>query len=188
MTKYFVTSDHHFGHKNIIDLCGRPYSTIEEHDSILIELWNRRVSHRDIVYYLGDFTLGDRVKYIDNILSRLSGTIRLIQGNHDKAWVKKAARYIPKIEWIKSYHEEKFTFNKEEFFIVMSHYPFISWNKSCYGSIHLHGHTHGSLNKANLGLRRYDVGVDSNNYMPSSLEDICFFKQHVTEFVDQHDL
>ena len=36
----FVTSDHHFGHARISELAGRPFSTVDEMDSALIERWN----------------------------------------------------------------------------------------------------------------------------------------------------
>jgi calcineurin-like phosphoesterase family protein len=50
------------------------------------------------------------------------------------------------------------------------HYPIESWSSQNYGSIHLHGHTHGKL--FSTIKNRYDVGVDSNNYMPISLMQI----------------
>ena len=56
----FFTSDHHFGHRRIIDYCGRPYAHVDEMDEALIANWNARVGHSDVVYHLGDFTLKTR--------------------------------------------------------------------------------------------------------------------------------
>lgn len=50
----YFTSDLHLGHKNIIRLCNRPFSSIEEMDAVLIENWNRKVHQNDTVYILGD--------------------------------------------------------------------------------------------------------------------------------------
>ena len=48
------TSDLHLGHKNILKLCNRPFSSIEEMDATLIENWNKKVHKNDQVYILGD--------------------------------------------------------------------------------------------------------------------------------------
>ena len=60
--------------------------------------------------------------------------------------------------------------------ISLMHYPMLSWPRSHYGSIMLHGHIHsdGSYNRDNMetGIKRYDVGVDANGYMPVSIKQI----------------
>ncbi len=45
--KIFITADHHFHHKNIIEYCGRPFKTVEEMDKIMTEKWNKKVGRKD---------------------------------------------------------------------------------------------------------------------------------------------
>lgn len=50
----YFTSDLHLGHKNVIRLCNRPFTDIEEMDHVLISNWNKRVHPHDTVVILGD--------------------------------------------------------------------------------------------------------------------------------------
>lgn len=76
---YFI-ADTHFNHKNIIKYDDRPFSSVEEMNETMIQLWNSRVTQNDNVYILGDVGFGN----VDNILRRLNGNKYLIRGNHDK--------------------------------------------------------------------------------------------------------
>lgn len=78
----FFTSDLHFGHKNIIKFCNRPWDTTEEMDEALIANWNSVVGDNDIVFDLGDFAFATNRRWKD-ILERLNGRHYLILGNHE---------------------------------------------------------------------------------------------------------
>lgn len=81
MTIWF-TSDHHFGHANIIKYCNRPYSSVAEMNALMQVAWNSVVQPGDTVYYLGDFAMQPHM--VIEILPTLNGTKILIAGNHDK--------------------------------------------------------------------------------------------------------
>ena len=160
----FFTSDTHFGHANVIKYSERPFLNVEEMNEGLIERWNERVSKGDHVYHLGDFSLTSK-KEPHDVFFRLNGRIHLVRGNHDKVikgWLQ------DQFEWVKDYHEMK---GPGDVKIVLCHYGFMVWNKSHYGSWHLHGHSHGNLQNPNE-VRRLDVGVDTHDYYPYSMDEV----------------
>ena len=68
------TSDHHFGHKKILEYTNRPFETVDEMDEAMIARWNEKVGSDDEVYHLGDVGLSSSGK-LRNILDRLNGKI-----------------------------------------------------------------------------------------------------------------
>ena len=80
MANIYVTSDTHFNHKNIIEYCNRPYSSVEEMNKAIIDNWNSVVKDEDTVYVLGDFCLGGK-EAIKELCSQLKGHKILIKGN-----------------------------------------------------------------------------------------------------------
>jgi calcineurin-like phosphoesterase family protein len=71
------------------------------------------------------------------------------------------------------------TISLSGYLIALMHYPMLSWPKSHHGSLMLHGHVHGRRedNERNreAGIRRYDVGVDANDYFPVEVKRIFQF-------------
>jgi calcineurin-like phosphoesterase family protein len=160
----WFTSDPHFGHANIIKYCERPFSDIQEMNETLVRNWNAMVRPNDRVYLLGDvcFLRPDDAK---RLLSRLMGRIYLVKGNHDKEQF--LSECSGRFEWVKDYFE--LTHEKQK--IIMSHFPFLTWNKSHHGSWSLHGHCHGNLPDDPHALR-IDVGVDCHDFRPISFNEI----------------
>jgi calcineurin-like phosphoesterase family protein len=169
----YVVSDPHFGHDNIRRFCARPFDTIEEHDEILAENWNKVVSVKNSrVWILGDFAF----KRPDYWARRLNGSQKiLISGNHDKlsAYVMDLFHTV--------YGREKnagglYSTNINGQSVTFCHYPMESWNKSCHGAWHLHGHCHKEIEGSQIGQisrgLRLDVGVDLHDYRPWTWEEI----------------
>lgn len=87
MAKTWFTSDMHFGHENIIKYCNRPFKSLDDMNTKLINNWNERVKPEDIVYHVGDFCFhsgreGGKVK-AKVWESKLNGSIYHVYGNHD---------------------------------------------------------------------------------------------------------
>lgn len=76
----WITSDLHFGHKNIINYCREQYDTIGEHNEAIIENINSVVKKRDTLVILGDLCFG-----ATNMIyfKQLNGYKRVVMGNHD---------------------------------------------------------------------------------------------------------
>lgn len=96
MTYYIA--DTHFGHENIIEMCNRPFSNIDEMNSVMINRWNKKVKGNDTIYVIGDmfFRCGEP----ELILKQLKGKKRLLIGNHDGSWMTKlnASEYFVSID------------------------------------------------------------------------------------------
>ncbi len=177
----YFSSDHHFSHANVIRFCNRPFSTVEEMDSVMVEKWNSVVSSKDLVYYLGDFTLGNyrlAVRYLE----QLNGKLFMMAGNHDR-WMKNISLYPKTRSGTIELLPPLFNMKINEQLFVLCHYPMSSWLNSHYGSTHLFGHVHGKMGhvieSGDTELppnqkrgKKIDVGVDSNNFYPLSLDDI----------------
>lgn len=175
MTTYF-TSDTHFNHSKIIEFCNRPARDRDEMNEMLIDRWNERVKPGDMIYHMGDFAFcGKTLRKI--IINQLNGRKFLVRGNHDpdsNQWWLDAG-----FEWVRDYYKLKETISYEDDEgetkqyvqpIVLCHFPILSWDNMAHGSWHLHGHCHGSLPMSRM--MRLDVGVDTNNWYPYSLEEI----------------
>jgi calcineurin-like phosphoesterase family protein len=161
MNNIFFTSDTHFYHGNCIKYCNRPFKDVDEMNETLIDNWNKTINKRDIVYFLGDFSFSNKENTI-KIIERLNGQVNFIRGNHDKV--------LKNIKSINILHD---ILNLKKLKIVLCHYPLLTWEGSGRDWIHLHGHCHGNLQpKFNINSKRYDVGVDCNNYLPISYDDI----------------
>lgn len=162
MTDIWFTSDHHFGHKRIIELANRPFTSVEEMDETMIDRWNKVVAPGDLVYHLGDFAFADHTPY----LGRLKGQKRLILGNHDHSNRVKAAKGWATVDSLLHITMPDKTP------VVLCHYAMRVWSRSHHGAIHLYGHSHGNLAGDSQSC---DVGVDCWAFEPVALDTIKAF-------------
>lgn len=158
MSETFFTSDPHFGHAKIIEYCNRPYASVEEMNEGLVAEFNKVVGPNDFTYFLGDMSWGP----FD--FNRLNGQKALILGNHDNR--QQLSKYFDSI----GVYSELRGFLPKGNILALMHYPIESWNRKFHGSVHLHGHTHGTGD--NSGLLRFDMGVDCWNMKPVSFEEV----------------
>lgn len=162
--KHWFSSDWHLCHNNIIKYDKRPFSSIDEMNTTIINNHNQVVRTTDVFYYLGDFCLAP-IKYIEEYISQLKGKLFFIKGNHDHRDVikmyEKYGTYLGHMAEINIHGQD----------ITLNHYAMKVWNKSHHGAWHLYGHSHGSL-PDDKNSRSIDVGVMNNNYYPVEFNQI----------------
>lgn len=152
--KYFIIADTHFGHRNIIGYCNRPFRSVEEMDETLIKNWNETVSNDDVVIHLGDFSFGTKERCAE-IVKRLNGRKILIKGNHDK-WSDDFYRSIG-FEYVSS-----FPIVYKDFFLL-SHAPLQLSETTPY--FNFYGHVHNDQKFRNTSTSKC-VSVEKIGYRP----------------------
>lgn len=172
-SKLYFTSDMHIHHSNILEFCKRPWGDVKTHDAALIQNWNRVVPKDGIVFQLGDLIMSSNLDYLQELMNQLNGTIYHILGNH--CYRNRMDRESAvKILGGRVFDIIEIEFPDLNYRLLMSHYPFMYWRLDAY---HLHGHVHSGPNstakeKVPEHPRRYDVGVDNNNYQPVSFFEL----------------
>jgi calcineurin-like phosphoesterase family protein len=165
---YFVTSDSHFSHANIIKYCNRPFASPEEMDEALVERWNKIVKPSDHVLHLGDVAM--KKPGLAHV-KRLHGHKRLAMGNHDIFTVQDYLK--AGFEKIVAYR----VFDKDSPYgrILFSHVPVHPESMGRFKA-QVHGHIH---DHPGYGFPYINVSVERTDYAPVALDDIV--KQ-----IDQH--
>lgn len=184
MTEIFLTSDHHFGHKNILNYQPdtRPFDSVEEMNEQLVQRHNEVVKPNDVVYMLGDFAFTSQ-EQIKEYLQRMNGRKYFIYGNHDRKI--RQGDFSEDFVWMKDYAETKINGKSVSLF----HYPIHSWNKMHFGAYQFYGHTHGQIPHLYHG-RSMDVGVDTHDCYPWNAQEIFEMYDKVqaeSEAEDFHD-
>ena len=166
----WFTSDTHLGHSNIIKHCNRPFTSLMEMDTTIIDNINSRVTESDTLYHLGDFCFQKR--WAEKYRSRINcHNLILVMGNHDpanadgtpKAWFAKLFSRVYTLTYL------NIQINNKVQLVALSHYAMRTWRQSHYGSWNLYGHSHGTLSPAKNSL---DVGVDCQNFCPININEV----------------
>lgn len=183
----YFTSDTHFFHKNIIKYSNRPFSCLTQMHDKMLQLWNDNVDNTDTVYHLGDLSFGTPEATLALLKALNFRQLVLVRGNHDNTKVlnylqnnlpgfRVSADSLVELKLVDSTH------------LVLCHYALAVWNRSHHGSIHLHGHSHGTF-KGDSSAKRMDVGVDTEvaQYAPVSLSTVMHIMNgRNTAAVDHH--
>ena len=186
--KYFLISDTHFLHDNIIKYCNRP----EDFNKLLIKNWKNVVTDEDTVLHLGDVACGftGREDKLKQIFDLLPGKKYLIRGNHDT----RPDEFYKELgfEDIRDY----LIIENDGIKTLLCHYPLeisifdsiqsrekqsnlMSVFKDNGCSYLIHGHTHNAKPKYSFA---FNASVERLNYTPIELSE-CYkglktFQEH----------
>jgi calcineurin-like phosphoesterase family protein len=105
VTRTWFSSDHHLLHERIIELSGRPFTSLEEMTEVLIERHNACVRKGDTVWLLGDIAMGS-IKESLPLWSRFNGRKILVSGNHDKTFAGTQTDPRLRARWVAAYKEQ----------------------------------------------------------------------------------
>ncbi len=165
----FYTSDLHVGYEDVIGLCNRPWTNVEEMNKGIVENFNSVLGKDDVLIIAGDVACYgyNPVK----VLKEIKGKKVLIVGNHDKALLKH-----------KSFRDcfvdirENEILKDGNYKIFISHYPMAEWDGYYKGIYQFYAHTHNSDNVATALMQflptAINVGVDVNNFMPRTAAEL----------------
>ncbi|MGE6229574.1 metallophosphoesterase [Paenibacillus chitinolyticus] len=159
MPSDFFISDHHFGHKLIIDFESRPFADADEMTDVMIQKWNAAVGSEDKVFHLGDFSFLNQER-TQEIVGKLNGYKFLVLGNHDRGRSRSW--------WLDAGFDEvsEYPVLYKDFFLL-SHEPVYMNKHMPY--VNVHGHIHGQKYE---GKNYFNVCVEHWDYTPLTFEQI----------------
>jgi len=184
-SKTYFWSDSHFFHNNVITLCRRPFSSVEDMHRGLIQNYNDVVGKDDTCIWVGDCFFSDSTSKVLSVMNQLNGTKVLVRGNHDYSFQKMLRRGFSVVMdemWVMmgGHHVQikHYPFLPAQFNLDMPDWQlklvnledrirFINRRPKREGQILIHGHTHQAKTFSKED-RSIHVGVDSNEFKPIS--------------------
>ena len=161
----WITSDQHWGHKNIQTYANRP----ENHYELMRNRWCAAVDPSDVLLHLGDIVCFGNRDMHDGYLEGLPGRKMLIRGNHDNH----KDDFYESYGWtILGRGDKPFRWAWGDKIIAFSHEPLES---GLFWDINVHGHTHDNDHRPYTpmqGKRYINACVEKTDYAPVRLRDL----------------
>lgn len=172
------TSDLHLGHRLVAGLRG--FESVADHDQALLDRWDETVAADDVVWVLGDLTVGrgDLGRALA-ALHDLPGRKRLILGNHDPGHprFRDAHRWSDTYATVFEHVAQSARVKLQGVEVLLSHFPYErdrgearhqQWRLPDLGVPLVHGHTHGDerVSRSAAGTVELHVGLDAWDLRP----------------------
>ncbi len=163
MAQIWITSDQHFGHKNMAEVFvledgtkARDFDTVEQMNECMLDRWNGVVKPGDHVWCLGDFAMNRQA--LLEFGPKLHGLKRLVRGNHD---TYKTRDYLTA-----GFSEIRGVSVLDH--MVFTHIPIHPLSMARWRA-NVHGHTHTT---PDYDEKYLNVCVEWTDYTPLAFEDV----------------
>lgn len=190
---FWVISDTHFFHQNIVDYCDRNMHLKRligpkqykkkpiDHNVYMVQQWNSVVGKDDPILHLGDVAMGrdSFPRFEFDVLPRLNGDKYLILGNHDddkRDWAALGFKVIG-----------EFGMMVGDKCVTFSHYPLdpdhvLGLMDNEY---HVHGHIHNNGYPKFMGKNawRYGTTETSRHQINVSVEAIDYTPRKLSSLI-----
>ncbi|WP_295162811.1 metallophosphoesterase [uncultured Brachyspira sp.] len=163
----YFTSDTHF-----FDMYASRKKLFDDYQNMhnyLINKWNEKVSDKDDIYIIGDFSNEKGCLKTSELLKCLNGNKFLIKGNNDNFLDnKKFDKTL--FKFIKDYYVLDLT-NYSSIIkkAVLFHYPILEWEGFYNNTILIHGHWHKNKKYHSSA---FNVACDIYDFTPLSVKEI----------------
>lgn len=163
MSRVYLCADLHFGHRNILNFRSQ-FSSVEEHDEIIVDNICSKLTRKDTLYLGGDcFFDENSIKHLEKIVRNVRH-VNLILGNHDtdNKVRQDTFRKILDMGLIRKVHS-LVKYNG----CWLSHAPIHP--DELHGKYCVHGHTHNH----NIEDKRYfNMSLENIDYKPILFTDV----------------
>ena len=163
----FVTADPHFGHRNIIHHCARPYKNEHQMERDIVKKHNSVVSPQDEVWILGDFIWygPERTPYYRKILDQLNGQKHLVFGNHDQG----AGLWYVEMGFLSAHTSMIMEIDGHRLFLT---HDMAQGQVMPEDTIIVCGHVHTLFTEFIERQPVINVGLDVRNFTPMRIEEV----------------
>jgi len=144
---YYISDLHFFCNSQVdngvgVNYDGRPFKSLDEMHTYMLQRWNEKITNGDTVYILGDVAFRGRNDALIALVAQLKGKKVLVKGNHDDL---SDYRFKQLYHEICDYKEISDNFDGQAYKLCLMHYPILCWKDQHRGTILLYGHTHNSV-------------------------------------------
>lgn len=154
MSSVYFLGDLHLDHKAICKY-RTDFESVEQHNKVIKELYHKKVTKRDKVFFMGDVAFSDEAL---EDLKNWKGLKFLIVGNHDLDFhkMKDLCEVFEDVYGLLKYKE-----------FWLSHAPIHP--DELRGKVNIHGHVHS---KSIPDCRYFNTSIEVINFVPIELHEI----------------